>query len=189
MGSRRKRLLQAPVSSFRPLVTIFWEFFVECLDWSCQGAAGTHVLVSQRTKRLTGGGFRCMCPEQEAMLQREKHRDRERQRSREREIKGWGAREREFCSIGRRRLLLCRRREGKDGWQWVLLFGCAWRVTAKQSGALAIQSTIWRSRSISMMSGTTSTKKVAPAIHAALPVLHASFWLKRAVLLAALLAF
>ncbi len=51
------------------------------------------------------------------------------------------------------------------------------------------KSTICCSRSISMMSGTTSTKKVVPAIHAALPVLHASFWLKRAVLLAALLAF
>ncbi len=51
------------------------------------------------------------------------------------------------------------------------------------------RSTICCSRSISMMSGTTNTKNVVPAIHAALPVLHISFWLKRALLLAALLAF
>ncbi len=43
-----------------------WEFIVEWLDWSCQGAAGTYILfVSKWTKRLMGCSFRCMCPEYE----------------------------------------------------------------------------------------------------------------------------
>jgi len=44
-------------------------------------------------------------------------------------------------------------------------------------------------RSICTMSGTTSTKNDAPAIHAALPVLHSNCWLYCTVFEAAFLAF
>lgn len=50
-------------------------------------------------------------------------------------------------------------------------------------------SAICCSRSISIINGTTKIKKVVPAIHAAFPVLHSSFWLNREVLDAALRAF
>jgi hypothetical protein len=54
---RRKRLLQAP-----PPPLTFLGLLVECLGWSCQGAAATYFLfVSQWTKRLMGCGLRCMC--------------------------------------------------------------------------------------------------------------------------------